>query len=272
MSTFDNIQLSKVSLNNGIEMEYAKTGTGKYPILFIHGYGDSWYSFSAVMNYMANTEYTMISVSLRGHGESSKPLNDYKISDYINDIIQFLDIVEFKPLAVVGHSMGTFIARELSLQISGVEKLILVDSAASADTDTLREVQEIVKDLKDPVPSKFAYDFQSGTCIAPLVEGIDIETIVEESSKLPAHVWKIALDELIAHIPRDSDFDELAKITIPTLILWGKHDDIFPKDQQDILLEKIKSSKIRIFEDAGHAPNWEFPSKVAKEIDLFIKD
>ena len=268
----ENIVLSSIRIDGGIEMEYARKGMGDRSVLLIHGYGDSWYSFSGVLDTLP-TEYSAVAVSLRGHGESSKPLSGYAISDYVDDLVAFATALKLGPSIVVGHSMGTFIARELALRMPElVTHLILIDSAATADNAVLRGLYDDIADLKDPVSRTFVHDFQAGTCVTPPNGGMTIERIVDESMKLPAYVWRKALKGLLEYRSPESEFPELAEINAPTLIIWGTFDEIFPREQQDILLQKIRSARIVVFDEAGHAPNWEFPAKVARAIVDFASD
>jgi pimeloyl-ACP methyl ester carboxylesterase len=88
--------------------------------------------------------------------------------------------------------------------------------------------------------------------------------------KVPALAWREALRGLIDYSPSDGEFPELARIAVPTLIIWGALDEIFSREQQGILNRKIPGSQLMVFDQAGHAPNWEFPSKVADAITEFV--
>ncbi len=48
-------------------------------------------------------------------------------------------------------------------------------------------------------------------------------------------------------------------ITMPTLLLWGRHDTLFPCETADFLKERIPNAKAVIFEDLGHVPHIEAP-------------
>jgi non-heme chloroperoxidase len=81
------------------------------------------------------------------------------------------------------------------------------------------ELQAAVRVLEDPVPVAFARELQGGAAHVALPDGF-LERLVAESLKLPARVWKSALDGLFAF----DDAAELGRIAAPTLLIWGEWD------------------------------------------------
>jgi non-heme chloroperoxidase len=123
-----------------------------------------------------------------------------------------------------------------------------------------------MRDLQDPVPPEFARDFQASTAHVPLPDWF-FERIVAESLKLPARLWRQILDEVIAY----ADAAPLAQITAPMLLLWGEHDALFSRTDQDRLLAAIGGAELRVYEDTGHCPNWERPERVAADLQAFLQ-
>ena len=94
-----------------------------------------------------------------------------------------------------------------------------------------------------------------------------LETAVDESIKLPAQVWKDVLDGLIA----TDNAARLGEIAVPTLIIWGDQDGIFPRAEQDALAAAIPNATLSIYTETGHAPHWERPRDFARELEKFVK-
>ena len=138
--------------------------------------------------------------------------------------------------------------------------------AVSAATPVVREVRAALDDLADPVPAAFARDFQQGTVHVPLPPEF-FERIVDESLKLPARLWRAVLDGIIAC----DDAGALARIAAPTLLLWGEHDALFPREDQHRLLAAIPGSRLVEYPGTGHCPNWEVPAAVATDIEAFLR-
>jgi pimeloyl-ACP methyl ester carboxylesterase len=91
------------------------------------------------------------------------------------------------------------------------------------------------------------------------------ERILAESVKLPARLWRALLDGLLAF----EDAADLPRIAAPTLLLWGDHDALFPREDQDRLAVLIPGARLRIYTETGHCPNWERPERVAADLVEF---
>jgi non-heme chloroperoxidase len=168
---------------------------------------------------------------------------------------------------VVGHSLGSFIARRVAeTHPERVTRLVLIGSAVTAANEVLLEVQASIRTLEDPVPAEFARAFQSSTAYAPLPEAF-FEQIVAESRKLPARLWREVLDGVIAF----DDAADLGRITAPTLLLWGERDALFPRQEQGRLVAEIPDTRLLVYPETRHCPNWERPERVADDLDAFMR-
>jgi len=257
-------------LADGKTLEYVRRPGGSEPIILIHGYADSWYSFKGVMDYLP-PGFAVLAPSLPGHGGSSKPKEAYSIEGYSADILAFMTAMDVQRAAVVGHSMGTFIAQSMALSDPDrVSRMVLIATAATADNAVLRNVYRETLSLTDPVSQDFAEAFQSGTCINLIDPSMSMEEIVRESSLLPAHVWSSALRGLIEYRAADFDCSALRSLRVPTLVLGGCLDEIFDEAAQKKLAEALPDAKIWLDPNSGHSINWESPERTASQIAEFL--
>src|SRR4030095_3847088 len=91
-------------------------------------------------------------------------------------------------------------------------------------------------------------------------------TVVAESRKLPARVWRAVLDGILT-------FDsaaELRTLRCPTLIVWGDRDSAFPRDEQYRLRDGIAGARLTIYSETGHSPQWERPAQFVRDVLAFI--
>jgi len=254
-------------LKNGIRIHYVEKGnTDGLPVIFLHGYPDSWKSFQPVLKELS-LAYRAFAIDLRGFGESSRPKNGYSPDDFAEDVIAFLDVLNIKKTSIVGHSMGSFIAQRLAqLFPERVDKLVLIGSASKVKgNQVISEALKAVMTLQDPIDKNFASEFQSGT-IKDRINQKFFESLVQESLKAPAWVWKNALKELAGY----DHSKELVNIKHKTLIAWGTHDTIFSKEEQKLLLKAIPNASLNIYMDAGHSLNWEQAKTFSRDLEVFL--
>ena len=100
------ISLDVVRLSNGVTLHYASQGPRTGPaVIMIHGYSDSWFSFSRVLPLLP-PELRVIAPDMRGHGDSERPLSGYRIADMADDVIRLMDALNIPKAVLIGHSMG----------------------------------------------------------------------------------------------------------------------------------------------------------------------
>ena len=260
----DRIRFGWISLATGVKLHYAERGEkAGSPVVFLHGYVDSWRSFAEVMEALPR-EYRAVGLDLRGHGESDKPQCCYAMEDFVQDLLLFMDELKLDKANLIGHSMGSFIAQLFAASFPGrVGRLILISSAPSlADKAPLREIKPRIDALRDPIKRNFAAKFQASS---DAVSADFMEMIVSETMKVPAHVWQSAFSGILQVNHRRI----LRDITAPTLILWGNQDQVFTRPDQEALLSAIADSRLEEF-DAGHSFHWEKPKETAEALAKFL--
>jgi len=260
------VRFATTRLRTGPRLHYAEQGDPPgEPLLFLHGWPDSWFSFSRVAPELPSS-WRLLLLDQRGFGESDRPEHGYSIDDLAADAAAFLDAVSVERATVIGHSFGSFVARRMALAYPDrVARLILIGTGWLASNPVTREVQTSLTDLDDPIPEGFARDFQTGTAHAPLPADF-FDRIIAESLKLPARLWREALKGLLEY----DDVQGLDRIEAPVLLLWGEHDALFPRDDQDRLAAAIPDASLVIYRQIGHCPNWECPEQVAADIRGFV--
>ena len=253
------LRFATTQLTPGPRMPYAEQGdpTGE-AIIFLHGYSDSWFSFSRVF-LLLSPAYHAFAFHQRGHGDSDKPECCYTVDDLAVDVDAFMDAVGINEATIVGHSGGTLIGPRVALSYPPrVSRLVLIGAAImGANNETMLGLGEEVRALEDPIPSEFAREFQVSTIHHP-VPGEFLSAAVSASLKLPTHVWRDYMEGVILtpdHAAR------LGEINAPTLIMWGEQDAVFPREEQDRLASTIPDATLRVYPATGHAVHWEPPSR-----------
>jgi non-heme chloroperoxidase len=262
------LRFATTRLASGPRVHYAEQGDpGGEPIVFLPAYTDSWFSYSRVLPLLP-PRYHAYAVDQRGHGDSDRPACCYTVEDFAADTVAFLDVVGVGRATLVGHSGSCLVARRVAeAHPERVARLVLIGSPRSlGDNQEELELQAAVRALQDPVPVQFARELQGGAAHVALPEPF-FERLVAESLKLPARVWKSALDGLFAF----DDAADLGRIAAPTLLIWGEWDRWLPREEEDDLAVAIPGARVIVYPATGHSPNWERPEMVAADLDAFMR-
>ncbi|HET9276526.1 MAG TPA: alpha/beta hydrolase, partial [Flavitalea sp.] len=157
--------LKSIKLESGVRLEYAEQGsTTGIPVIFLHGYSDSWKSFNQVLPLLPESIHAY-AISQRGHGSSDRPMGGYSPDDFAVDVADFMRELHINSAIIVGHSMGATIAQRFALDYPYMVKaLVLVGSFASFTTNPgVTELRSFIARIEDPVDSGFVYEFQKST-------------------------------------------------------------------------------------------------------------
>ena len=273
MSVEQNIRLARMSLTTGPTLHYAQQGdrSGE-PIIFLHGYSDSWFSFSRVLP-LLSSEYHAFALTQRGHGDSDKPECCYTLNDFAADVDAFMDALGIEEATLVGASTGALFAQRVALSYPHrVDRLVLVgaQSPANEANEAVMGLQEEVRALEDPVPPEFVRAFQESTIYQPVPQEF-LDTVVSESLKLPARVWRDYLEGAVLSIDHDYVL-ALGEIDVLTLILWGEQDPLFPRKEQERLAAAIPGATLKVYPETGHAVHWDRPEWVVRDLEEFMKE
>lgn len=260
------VDLRRARLATGLELEYVERGRGP-AIVFVHGYGDSWYSYDGVMKLLPG-DVRALAPSQRGHGRSGCPEAGYGMEDLAADVVAFMDATGVARAAVVGHSMGSLVAQAVAFgRPDRVSHLVLEGSATTVDNPAVREMAAAISELRDPVPRQFAADFQAGAIHRP-VPAAFLDEAVNESMRMPVRIWRAGIAGILDYRAGD----RLAALTMPTLIVWGDRDEICPRVEQDRLQRSIRGSRLLVYEGTGHSPHWEEPERFVNDLMAFVRD
>jgi pimeloyl-ACP methyl ester carboxylesterase len=252
-------------LLSGLTIHVGQQGHPEDPaVLMLHGYADSWFSFSRVLPLLPEPWHVVVP-DLRGHGASEKPTGSYALDDFAGDAIHLLDLLGIDSAVVVGHSMGSLIAQRMAvLTPDRVSRLVLVGSAVATRNAALLALQEEVASLADPIDVRFVQAFQASTIHRPVPAEFS-EGIVAQSLKVPARVWKAALDGILqADLVAGA-----ARIGCPTLVLGGDRDSVFSPSEQEERARLIPDASLTLHTEIGHDPQWEAPEAFVSDLSRF---
>ncbi len=262
--------IKSVELPDRVEIQYVEQGDSSgVPVLLLHGITDSWHSFERVLPHLPGSIHAF-AISQRGHGDSDRPASGYRPQDFATDLAAFVEALDLGPAIIVGHSMGSSVAQRFAIDYpERTLGLVLIGSVTTwRDHPDFVELWDAdVSTLTDPVDPGFVREFQESTLAQPVPPAF-LDTVVRESLKLPARVWKATLRQGLL----DADFSgELGEIEAPTLIVWGDRDEL-TESEQGPLGAAIEGSRLVVYPGAGHGLHWEEPARFAADLVAFAEN
>jgi pimeloyl-ACP methyl ester carboxylesterase len=254
-----------------IELHHESYGKGD-PLLCIHGFGASLYSWRNFVDPFAN-EYQIILIDLKGAGQSPKPHDTkYSTQDHADLLYQFILKHDLRKLTLIGNSFGGALSLLLSLMLadagesSRLKSLVLIDAGAYKEY-----IPAYLKLLAVPLINLGVYLVPSRAAVRGILRKAyyDPSKITEDqisayAAPIAAPGGKHALRETGRQLVPDN-FDELIRrykdITVSTLIIWGRQDRIIPLKVGELLRRDIANSTLKIIDECGHAPQEEKPEE-----------
>lgn len=233
------------------------------PIMLLHAWAESRRSFDRLVPRLAG--FPIYAPDLRGHGDADKPEGGYSLAQQAEDVAAILDALEVPEASILGSSSGGYVAQQLAVAHPGrAAALVLVGTPL-----TLQDrppFADEVENLTDPVPEDWVRGFLSSFSLVRDVPPWFLADRVRDGLRMPAHAWQLSLHGLYTAKPPT----ETGTIGVPTLILWGAHDGLLPRADQDILAARIKGSELKVYPDAAHLVMWECPRHVAADTTAFL--
>jgi pimeloyl-ACP methyl ester carboxylesterase len=261
--------VKSVELSGRLRLSYVEQGDPSgVPTVLLHGVSDSWHSFELMLPHLPASIHAF-GLTQRGHGDSDRPMAGYRTRDFAADVEAFVNAHGLGPVMVVGHSMGSTHAMRFAIDYPRrTLGLVLVGAFASYRANPIVDEfwHSTVSQLTDPIDPALIREFQERSLAHPVSPEF-LDTIVQESLKMPARVWRAAFEGFL-----EDDFArDLGKIQAPTLILWGTEDAFASRRDQDDLLKKIAGSQLVAYQNVGHAPHWEEPERFAADLTAFAR-
>lgn len=244
-----------------------RSGDDAPVLILLPGPTDSWVSYEQVLDRLPPS-VRAVAVSLRGHGDSEAPASGYGVEDLASDVVPLLDRLGIARAVIAGHSGSCLVARRVALDSPHrVAGLVLEASPTTLRGDTrLRSLLDAVLDgLTDPIDADFARSWIVDTSSDVLPPAL-VARLVAEVRKVRAPVWR----EMFAALVDYDDTAELARIGMPSLLVWGDADTIVDRAAQEQLVASLPDAELVVYPGVGHTPRWDDPARFAADVAAFV--
>lgn len=252
----------------GIALALDIQGDG-IPILFIHGFPLDRTVWRPVMATL--TGWRRIAPDLRGMGLSDVP-EHYSMADYADDLAALLDALRVDRAVVCGLSMGGYVAFEMwRRHRDRFRGLILCNTRAEADSETGRKKrEEMIALVERDGPTALAE-----TMIPQLLAPSSLSAMPQVVQHLRAMIANSQLAGIVGALramrDRPDSTELLGSITVPTLVIAGRDDQLIPPAASKRMAEAIPGAQFTLIPDAGHLAPLEQPVVTSRVIAEFLE-
>jgi esterase len=262
-----------------MRFRYLDWGTrGKRPILFLHGGGLTAHTWDLVCLAL-RPDYRCLALDLRGHGDSEwSPEMDYSIEAHRGDVEALIDHLGLEGLTLVGMSLGGLTALAYAgRQAARLTSLVIIDVGPEARQEGARRIAEFIA-----APAEFdsieevierALSFNARRDPKLLRRSLQHNLRQLPNGKLTwkhdrRHRAKFDAEEWARR--REGLWDDIPRITCPTLVVRGARSDVFHDEDAEKLVAALpQGSWVRV-EDAGHTVQGDNPRALVAELRRFL--
>src|SRR5215210_1939471 len=262
----------------GREVNLVDTGGERPALVFVHGLGGAWQNW--LLNIPAFMgSHRVIALDLPGFGESEMPREEISIKGYARVLDGLLTELGVDAAVVVGNSMGGFVAAELALSFSTrAERLVLV-SAAGLSIENYRREPLVVGARMWALSATWLGARGDAVITRPRGRRLGMQLLVRYPEKLsPPLALELArgtgtpgfvpaMKALLSYGFRE----HLARIEVPTLVVWGRNDMLVPRgDAREYVRLIGDNARREMFDDTGHLSMLERPSRFNALLEEFV--
>ncbi|POH68729.1 alpha/beta hydrolase [Cryobacterium zongtaii] len=266
--------------SSNIDLYYEDHGTGQ-PVVLIHGFpldGHSWEKQSAAL---LDAGYRVITYDRRGFGQSSQPTVGFDYDTFAADLNVVLETLDLRDVVLVGFSMGTGeVGRYLgsygadrvakAVFLASLEPFLLKTDENPGGAAPLEFFEGIVDAVK---ADRYAYFTEFYTNFYNTAENLGSRLSVEALQ----NSWNVAAGSgsfaaAAAPLTWITDFRaDVAKITVPSLIVHGTSDNILPIDSTGRLFAKaLPAAEYVEIDGAPHGMLWTHAAEVNEVLLAFL--
>jgi 3-oxoadipate enol-lactonase len=252
-----------------IEIHYQEAGSG-FPLILIHGLNGDLTGWVLVFPEFSRY-YRTLALDVRGHGGTSKPDRPYSIQGFAEDLDEFMTQLKIPKAHLLGLSMGGAIAQQFALDHpERVRSLVLVSTFSHVDEQAQRAFTRLRQSLEEGGYPAF-FDEVVRLAFTPQYLAANPGPLAELKRKRiavnsPAAIGR-ATDACLAFNLKD----EIAKISIPTLIVSGEEDIFTPVHLAEQIHRSIRGSEWKILKGVGHNLYLEKSSQLAQVVLEFLE-
>ena len=269
-----------------IEIAYKMLGKGD-PILLVSGGSADKNAWDPSFISDLSSNHTVIVFDNRGVGNTTIGSQPYSIEQLANDTAGLLDALKIQNANVLGYSLGSYIAQQLTITNSEkVDRLVLVGASCGGEESMPKppEFLTLQAEIVDKISNNVSISQDENIALANASLGAGwirlhpetLENITEgqgffASISPEAQEGQANIGQSWEATNWNGVCDELARIAKPTLVITGTDDNQYqPHENSLVIAGKIPGAWLVQIENAGHAVMDQYPDEINKILQTFL--
>ena len=223
-----------------------------------------------------SSNHTVIIFDNRGVGNTTSGTRPFSIQQFANDTVGLLDALKIQKADVLGFSMASFTAQELTLMHPEKVNRLILYGAACGRQESIPQSPQVVKALSDFINNR-TQDVETFLSVTFPLEWIkEHPDYLETIPKTPEIVPPTTLVQQFNVVENWLDTNwsgvcsQLSNISKPTLIITGTEDVAVPAANSLILVQKIPGAWLVQIKGAGHGLMYQYPEEFSFILLTFL--
>ena len=257
---------------NGAEIYYEDAGAGPQTIVFAHGLLWSCRMFDAQVAALKD-RYRCVSFDFRGQGQTEVTKDGYDMDTLSEDAAALIEALNLAPCHFAGLSMGGFIGMRLAARRPELlRSLILMETSADPEP-----AENIPRYRQLGMVARYIGLRPIAGRVMPIMFGRTFMSDPTRAAERKLWQQRMASNDkqgilraLNGVIERKPIYDEIGRVTLPTLILVGDEDVATVPAKAQRIHEAVAGSRLVTIPHAGHTSSVEQPQAVTAAIEEFL--
>lgn len=253
---------------NTFTLSYSEQGQG-LPLILLHGFPFNSTLWREQARSLSDA-CRLIMPDLRGFGQSEAAEGTYAMALMAQDVLNLMDKLELEQAAIMGHSMGGYVALALwNLAPQRFSAFGLIASHAWADSEAQRQGRE---QLIEQVSARGAAAVIDAMLPRLFVPNLPEDEPIREQARLMMQAARPTslMSAIRGMMYRPDSSALLPRINVPALILCGDSDPIVPLARAEEMARLLPEATLITIENAAHMPMLEQPQATAFALRTFL--
>ncbi|MFF5112861.1 alpha/beta fold hydrolase [Streptosporangium sp. NPDC000509] len=245
----------------GVPTRSLRAGSGE-PVVFLHGTSGHLEAFTRNLSAHA-AHYECHAIDMLGHGYTGKPDYPFEIPRYVEHLLAYFDATGIERAHIVGESLGGWVGARVAIdhpdRVASLQLLCAGGTVANPEImDRIRTSTRQAVESDDVELTRKRLRLLMADPADATEELVEVRHAIYHTPEFAANIDNLlCLQNMEIRQRNILRPEDLARISQPTLIVWGRQNPFGEVPEASAMHEAIPGSQLELFERCGHWPQHE---------------